>query len=911
MDTTDHPGQDLWLSLHRDRLWAVLGEDSFSWPLRASAWHQLAPLVERAGALLVYGPLERDALERHAPEALYRLWRPLVQEVAPAALLVWPCLPHYRWPAVLDATGIPHRHEAEALRALARAATGAFQELPDDLPALLGALLGQRFRPAWFPWPAASLTPAACHNLFSRLLADKPLPGRTPLEPEAADDMAAVVQKLFGPDGRLADAHPRFEYRESQRDLAVAAARAFQQEEVLLAEAGTGTGKSLAYLVPAALWAVAGHRPVVVATYTRNLQDQLWARELPVVRGALDRDINATVVKGRSNYACVRLVLRLVDEATRTLMPAERWVAVFLVSWLLQADQADLEALSPEAAEILPGLAQALDDTRAHYWRCLRGAPGGCQDGQVCALRRLRASAARSDLIITNQAMLLADAERDVLSDYTDAVIDEAHHLEEAATNALTLEVSAYRLWEAGRLLGGGGEGRDVPTSLIAAARRLNDSSGRWAAEAGRWSDRAAVWLGYSGALGDAVLDLIGVDPISPAEFAERRVTEEVWQTDKWRAVQHSARILQQAAVESSLQVQGLTAELQQQAQSAGALDPIANTLGDLMSVSLSLDELGQTLAQLLLEQMGRVVWAESYPAPAGTGRFVAERRWALYSAPVDVADPLNELLFDRCRGVVLTGATLSVDERFDFYRLQCGLDRQSHRLVEMVLPSPFDWERQLLVCLPNDLPDPGGPQHADAVIQTIARLAQISDGGVLALFTARQRMLAAYEALRRPLADLGLSLLCQDVSGERWWLLEQMRANDRTVLLGVRSLWEGVDVPGHHLRCVVVEKLPFAVPDDPLVAARMEYLARLGIEAYHGYYIPEAIRALRQGAGRLIRTADDRGVVFLLDPRVHRRGYGQRFIRALPPGRRVSARLERCLEAAAQWFSGGEGLAP
>jgi Rad3-related DNA helicase len=222
------------------------------------------------------------------------------------------------------------------------------------------------------------------------------------------------------------------------------------------------------------------------------------------------------------------------------------------------------------------------------------------------------------------------------------------------------------------------------------------------------------------------------------------------------------------------------------------------------------------------------------------------------------------------------------------------------------MLPSPFDWQRQLLLCLPTDLPDPGAEEHDEVVIETIAQLARISGGGLLVLFTARQRMLAAYEALRQRLDALGLPVLCQDVSGERWWLLEHMRADERTVLLGVRSLWEGVDVPGQNLRCVLVEKLPFAVPDDPRVAARMEYLAKLGVDPYQNYYVPAAIRALRQGVGRLVRTSTDKGVVFLMDARIHHRAYGRRFISSLPPATKITAELAECLAAAAEWFSEG-----
>jgi ATP-dependent DNA helicase DinG len=295
------------------------------------------------------------------------------------------------------------------------------------------------------------------------------------------------------------------------------------------------------------------------------------------------------------------------------------------------------------------------------------------------------------------------------------------------------------------------------------------------------------------------------------------------------------------------------------------------------------------------------VAWAEAQ-------RERGSWRWALSAAPIDVGAALGEKLYSKCRGLVLTGAALTVDKTFGFYRRACGLDAQSQRTMELQVPSPFDWENQLLLLMPKDLPDPGSPAHAKAVTEAIRRLAELSGGGLLALFTSKRRMIDAYEALAKPLRAKGMTVLCQDVSGERWWLMDQMRSDDRTVVLGVRSLWEGVDVPGRHLRCVVVEKLPFSVPDDPLVEARMKHLEEQGEDAYMSYYVPEAIRALRQGVGRVIRTTHDRGVVLLMDPRVWTRSYGRMVTRSLPPATVKRGGFEECLTAAAKWLAQKDG---
>lgn len=889
---------NLCVTIDGRHLTVALGQRAERWRANQEGWRALAQLANSSARILVYGPRERQQLKGLAPAELFEQWRTRIEEVAPAVLLVWPCLSRYCWPDVLEDLGLGTESGPLALQRLAEKTAEAFAALPADLRSLLGSVLGQVARPAWLDWPLEVLTPSGCRAVLRRLMADKPLAPRSPLHLEGGEGMLSAVDALFGPDGSLARVHPRFEFREGQRQFAHAVAQAMMQGEVLIAEAGTGIGKSLGYLVPAALWSLAGNQPVIIATYTRNLQDQLHSREMPLVRKVLGEDVAACVVKGRSNYACLRSVADLVAESVGALMPGDRMVAGFLTSWLVQSEQADLEALSPEAAKLLADLPQAVEEVRAHRWRCVGGAAGGCDCAQMCALRRLRIAAERSHLVITSQALLLADIGRDALPDYRDVVIDEAHHLEETATQALTLELSAYSLAHVARLTGaGGGEGRDVLSGIAKVKQLLETGPEAWTTEAAWWSEWTAAWYEQSETLGEAVLGLLGVPGKAMREPVDKRLTEEVRSTDGWAAVEQEIGKIREMIGQAVERLKSLGSKVREQAAAEGV--DLQEFLNDQAAAALALAELEPAIEHLLGGAQGRVMWAEARPE-AGTPT------WGLYSAPIDVAEPLNETLLRECASLVLTGATITVDESFAFYRQQCGLDAQAQRLVELIVPSPFDWQRQLLLCLPTDLPNPGSQEHADAVVDVVVRLAEITQGGVLVLFTARQRMLAAWEALKEALRELELSLLCQDVSGERWWLLEQMRSDARTVLLGLRSMWEGVDVPGQHLQCVVVEKMPFAVPDDPLVAARMEYLSSLGTDPYHHYYVPEAIRTLRQGVGRLIRTKDDRGVVFLLDSRVHRRHYGRRFINSLPPGKKLSASLVRCLAAAENWFAGG-----
>lgn len=896
MDSENH-NRSAWLVAQAGAVHLMVGGTEQSLPAGESGYRDALRLAAGADRIFTYGP----QVTRHVHAALAAaglIPRPSLTDISAMLCVLWPCLRHYRWPRVLDELDIPAASPAHRLRLLTQLVADRFSRMDADLRALVTAVLGPSPDLDWLTRPDEVLTPAACQAVLTRLLASRPGPPRAgPQTSHAAG--ADQVRRFFGPNGPLSRVHPRFEYREGQQELAVAVARAFEQQEILVAEAGTGIGKSLAYLIPAALRALSGHRPIVIATYTRNLQDQLHAQEVPVAQEAVGKRLVTCVVKGRSNYACARLVSAAVAEAAATMLGGERLAGAFMASWLVQSSTADLEAISPEVVELIPELSRHIEAVRAHYWRCAKAMLGRCQYANLCPLRRLRIAAERSHLVITNQALLMADVAHDLLPQYSDLIIDEAHHLRDAATSALTVEVTSYTVWEVLRAVGVGGGG--IPAALIDAAERLEEAGEQWATQAGAWQQWCDQFAAALDSLAHAALATLGVDqPTADASPIARRIDRDLAETRAWHELAQAAAMVEEMALGAAQRLQEAIGALQDQAREARV--DIDSALGGLFAAAGALSELHQSLRQVMGLPPGTVGWLEAQPARD-------QWRWALRLAPVDVADALGAMIYERCRSVVMTGATITVDGRFDFFRQQCGLDAQAHRLAELTIPSPFDWQRQLLICVPTGMPEPRSSKHAEMVVDAVARLAEIAGGGVLVLFTARQRMLAAHQALSERLEPLGLSVLCQDVSGERWWLVEQMRAEANTVVLGVRSLWEGVDVPGHHLRCVVVEKLPFAVPDDPLVAARMQHAAESGLDPYADYYVPEAISALRQGVGRLIRTAQDRGVVFLLDGRIHTRPYGRRFLGALPPGRVASAPADECFKMAAKWLAGGDGF--
>lgn len=859
-------------------------------PCRVPA-DELPPLVRQAKHILVYseGDWQQAVLQARIDQAADH-----VAVLGPVTAILIPWLASYRWPAVLGQVGLKPGG-AERLFELCRVLTDHARGAPAKLRALWRACLSPaQAEVVGLEGQAASGADLAVIAAAAFRESTPPRQHRKP-QPVSLDEVVDLADAVFAKEGGLAKAHPAFQLREGQRLMARRVAEALVREEILLAEAGTGIGKSLAYLVPAALWALAGRRPIVVATFTRNLQDQLRDRDVPILKAALGRELDVLVVKGRSNYPCVRRLLDRLEEAAGSLFH-EGLVAVgFLASWAIQAPGSDLESVSPEVAEVIPDLADAVEDVRAHYHTCSVAAGLPCPTEQCCALRRLRSAAERADIIITNQALLMADLSRDLLPDYRYLVIDEAHHLEDAATAALTASVGSTSLAELGRWLMGEEHGRGVARALTEAERLLGAPT-RWSGEEEEaWQAWLDAWAGAVMQLEEAVMDLLLDGREQPDEPLALLLDTAARASSRWAVVEERTAALASLAAQGAQTLHAWAARLNEKARENGI--DITRSATTLASTATALAGVAATLERIISGDAADVAWAEAGPERRGIC-------WSLCAAPVEVADALAEKLYQPLRSIILTGATLTADRSFAFLRRACGLDAHAHRVVELQVPSPFDWERRLLLCLPKDVPDPGSDEHERTVIETIRRMAKASGGGLLALFTARRRMLSAFKALEDSLRAAGLSVLCQDVSGERWWLMEQMRADPRTVVFGVRSFWEGVDVPGQHLRCVVVEKLPFAVPDEPLVVARTRHLDEQGLDGYNSYYVPEAIRALRQGVGRVLRTAEDYGVVFILDPRIHTRPYGRRFLRSLPPATLCVATLEETLARAKEWLS-------
>ena len=647
-------------------------------------------------------------------------------------------------------------------------------------------------------------------------------PGRS--DP-AASALGAAVDRVFDEDGPLARAVPEFEPRPGQRAMAAAVAGAIEQGQVLLAEAGTGTGKTIAYLVPAIL----SGRRILVSTGTKTLQEQIFTKDLPVLRESLGVPFRATYMKGRGNYLCLHR-LDQFRENPMAMAFADADTMAAIGDWAERTetgDRAELEDL-PEDLSIWSDLSAASES-------CVGGS---CPRDTECFITRMRQRAAESDVVIVNHHLLCADASvrqnayGEVIPECHVAVIDEAHQLEDVATQYFGMAVSTYRIDDLTR---------DVERVIASGACADDPAEVRRASD--RVRDRATLFFQ---ALRDLGLAAAGSGPYAarPATPDRQRVTASLL-----AAVQPAGSAL----IEALDGLQGVAALIREPSEDVASVGRRAGETRDELAFLL---RAGDPDYVYFLEVRGRGVF--------------------LRASPIDVSTIVRELLLDRMQAVVLTSATLSVAGSFDYVRRRLGV----REAAEIRLPSEFRYEEQAILYLPPGMPDPRSPLFAKAVGREALEILRRTEGRAFVLFTS-------YSVLRGVERLLGESLdypVLVQGSAPRSVLLRQFRSLGNAVLLATSSFWQGVDVVGEALSCVIIDKLPFASPAEPVTAARIEAINARGESAFDQYQLPLAILTLAQGLGRLIRHRQDRGVLAVLDPRIRTRGYGARFLDALPP---------------------------
>ncbi|HKY20648.1 MAG TPA: ATP-dependent DNA helicase [Vicinamibacterales bacterium] len=646
------------------------------------------------------------------------------------------------------------------------------------------------------------------------------------------------VAGVFADSGTLAQALPAFESRSAQREMADAVAGTLQNGGVLLVEAGTGTGKTLAYLVPAIL---SGER-VLVSTGTKTLQEQIYFKDLAILREALGVPFTATYMKGRGNYLCLHRFESFRESANSgtARLFGESAAQIFLPiieQWSTTTETGDRAEIA-DLPEDLP----FWGDIAATSENCIGTE---CPRYDDCFVTRMRLRAAESSLVVVNHHLLCADAAvrqsayGEVIPECRYAVVDEAHQLEDVATQYFGVSVSTYRFDELAR-----------DAERLIAAGLAGEKAGELNAALERMRERAH-------------------------EF--------------FRNVANNLPVRSPQASENRLRITGAMLEphYEDAALLMGTLDLLESTAALIKpplpdperpreSTKLDLAGLAQRAGELR-DELRFVLKASErdyvyFLETRGRGVF-------LRAAPIDVSNILRDVLFDRMKSTVLTSATLTVEGSFDYIRSRLGLDT-SRATRFLKLASEFDYKRQAILYLPRRMPDPRSVDFAAASAREIISILEASRGRAFVLFTS-YAALRAIQAIAE--VELPYPILVQG-SAPRSALLEQFRTTPNAVLLATSSFWQGVDVMGEALSCVIIDKLPFASPGDPITAARIEAIAERGGQPFGDYQVPLAILALLQGLGRLIRHRDDRGVLAVLDPRLQTMGYGRRFLASLPP---------------------------
>jgi ATP-dependent DNA helicase DinG len=631
----------------------------------------------------------------------------------------------------------------------------------------------------------------------------------------------ASLSGIFGAGGLLENYHASFEIREGQLAMANAIQSAILSKRHLAVEAGTGTGKTLAYLVPAVAAAVANNYRVVISTGTKNLQEQLMEKDIPFLQRVLPRKFTAAYMKGRSNYACIYR-MKMADE--QPILDGVGEIAMFrkVSEWFKTTDSGDRAELV-DLPENLPFWNRVNERSEI----CLGSK---CPDIEQCFITKMRVRAENADIVVVNHHLFFADLNLRgndfgrVIPDHDIVIFDEAHLLEDIAADYFGMQLSNFRVDEVAK----DAAALPVPDavlsgSLIRAAARLQETASQF-------------WQNIS--------DRIRFD-------GRLTLTSEDFENVFSRAhIEQSAGLLSDAVITLENEVKRLTDHV---VESEGILKRLMQIRSDLNFI------------------VGRpdpdfVYWAER----RGRGVF-------LQASPIDVSGILNEKLFAVKDTCILTSATLTAGGSFDFVMDRLGMDRA--RTDKLVAASPFDYEKQAILYLPPGLPDPRSPEYTRLAADEIVRIITASRGRAFVLCTSVVSMTALFELVS---STVDLPCFVQGAMSKTG-MIQKFRDTPNAVLFATSSFWQGVDVQGEQLSCVIIDKLPFAVPSDPLVAARSRHINESGGDAFRDYSLPQAILSLRQGIGRLIRSRKDRGVIAILDPRLLSKGYGRNFLHSLP----------------------------
>ncbi len=634
------------------------------------------------------------------------------------------------------------------------------------------------------------------------------------------------VDPVFGPEGLIAKLHPNYEYREGQVRMANEVAVALEAKKHLIVEAGTGTGKTLAYLIPAIAASIKLKKRIIISTGTKNLQEQLMEKDIPFLQKALPTKFSASYMKGRSNYACI---YRINKSDNQPILDGLDQVDYFneVRDWSRETATGDRAELT-----YLPENLSFWSRINAKGETCIGQK---CPDFEPCFITRMRARAEAADIVIVNHHLFFADLNvrgnqfGKVIPDYGAVIFDEAHLIEDIAADYFGFQISNFQIDELAK------DSSDLPISDAIAVAGLTKLAAKILGLAEQF------WARFTQARGNE-----GRFPLLPDAFAARGRNGDQHPSPLGEAY----HVLDEALARLEADV-----------------DIYSEKLPEADSVTRRIRQCRFDL-DFIVKQADQnfVYWLER----RGRGIF-------LQASPVDVSNLLKDKLFEKVDTCILTSATLSTNGSFNFIRDRLGLS--SAKTNTLVARSSFHYEDQAIVYLPATMPDPRSQDFTFAAAAEIVKLLQVTQGRAFVLCTSTSSMNALFELVS---SRIGYPCFVQG-GMSKTGLLERFRGTSNAVLFATASFWQGVDVQGEQLSCVIIDKLPFAVPTDPIVAARAKFIDENGGRSFFDYSVPQAVISLKQGIGRLIRSSSDRGVIAILDPRLRTKGYGRDFLNSLP----------------------------
>jgi ATP-dependent DNA helicase DinG len=721
---------------------------------------------------------------------------------------------------------------------------------------------------------------------------------RVPFDAAADGDIQKIdpedIVRSFQPGGALSLSIPGFTPRKPQSEMAASVSKALNQDAFLVAEAGTGVGKSLSYLVPIASWVRRNPSDrVVIATHTKTLQDQLFFKDLPQVLRSADKPFSSVLLKGRANYLCLARFQNLLDHLDEKMPSAMRRKLLPLVPWSAQTQTGDIEENAGFQRDANDSVWSHVNSESMH---CLGPR---CPHENACFVQRVHRAAKSSNVVVINHALLFSSlaVNRSVLGDFETLVIDEAHQIEKVASQYLGILLNQGVFSEIVRWLH---VQKPKETGLLVSLRRLIENA---APDLISKPDFSVL---------QRIQSLTHDLNEASRAFFQKLATLPVFSlVERSRAYRPRVRIRQSLApmmpaaferLEHSIgQLRFTLADCQNQLKLRSLHEhpegePVCRELEICDDKLAGVQESLEHFRKADFEK--HAVWCEFVEKDQ-------KREPFLHSVPINVAGLLANKLYPRLKRAVLTSATLTVGERFDYLLYRWGLNWvEADRVVTRVFGSPFNFAEQALLLVPTYLSNPKEKSFSSDLAGLLQRLLTAHPRGTMVLFTSYALLQEVYDAVRPALDEKGIRLLGQGIDGSRTLLLRTFQQDVHSVLFGTASFWEGVDVPGQALELLVITKIPFDVPTDPLIEARMEKIQAETGNAFLNYAVPEAIVRLRQGFGRLIRSADDRGAVLMLDPRVTQTAYGGLFLKSLPVEARLCDDENTLFFALDKWFN-------